>query len=314
MISVRPLDRIRLPVLVSAIVLSVSVVATADESNRMTRLEVHAGQHADGAPTERWLDAAARFNDPAELRRLAATRRPFNADEILWHELILSRLHDWQRMTPELQRPFGAIRPPASVGILIGNLGASDAFIADPLTIAFDLSRLQEVYGAANLPVNAGRIDRFFAHEYTHVLHKIWRQKRQLTLNSPLERALWACLTEGVGNLRSLSDRWRKPDGSLSEHAESVLRRLTPIFVSRLSAIAVADADEADALMQGLSMGPFEEKWGALPVALWLAAETADDDEALSTWIERGPWGVMELAKRHVPEKLAAQLPVAPER
>jgi hypothetical protein len=49
--------------------------------------------------------------------------------------------------------------------------------------------------------MNADRIDRFFAHEYTHVLRKIRPEDRRLKLESPLERALWRCLTKGLGDL-----------------------------------------------------------------------------------------------------------------
>ncbi len=290
-----------------------SGIADETEPAAPTLLELHIGQHVDGTPTERWLDAARRFNDDESIQDLKSVRRPFTADEAGWLDLIVSRLHEWQEMTPDLQRPFTELQPPALVDVLVGNVAASDAFAPDRTTIAFDLGRLQKVYGAADLTVNTDRIDRFFAHEYTHVLHKVWREERGLVLKSPLERALWVCLKEGVGNLRSLSTRWRDSDGSLSQHAEQVLDRLAPVFVSRLHAIESATADEAAELMQGLSMGPFEQKWGALPVALWLAAETADDEAALSIWIERGPWGVIELAQRHLSKELAAQLPAPPE-
>lgn len=294
---------------VIALLLPTPTIAGDTESDRITLLALHVGQHADGAATDQWLNAARKFNDDDQIQILKSVRRPFTAEEAGWQELIASRLDKWQQMTPGLLQPFGEIRPPALVGVLIGNVGASDAFIADPTVIAFDLSQLLKAYKAASLPVNADRIDRIFAHEYTHVLHKIWRRERGLELESPLEVALWACLTEGVGNLRSLSARWRNSDGSLSEHSEMVLDRLTPVFVSRLKAIESATADEAEELMQGLSMAPFEEKWGALPVALWLAAETASDENELSIWIERGPWGVIELANRHLPQHLAVQLP-----
>ena len=131
-------------------------------------------------------------------------------------------------------------------------------------------------------------------------------QPRQET---PLERALWACLAEGLGNYRSLSPRWFEAGGGLSEHARDVLGRLEPIFVERLAALASATDANSDGLMQGLSMGPFEEKWGALPVALWLASETAEDPGALAAWIERGSRGVLVLARRHLPADLAARLP-----
>lgn len=195
--------------------------------------------------------------------------------------------------------------------ILLGNQGGNDAFVAGDDVIGFDLSRLLALYGVASAPGNSDRIDRFFAHEYTHIAHKAWRRNAGLLLTTPLEQALWACLTEGLGNYRSLSSRWRDDQRRLTPHAVETLERLQPEFTVRIAALAHATGSEADALMEGLSMGPFEQKWGALTVALWLAREAQDGDAALRYWVERGLPGVLELARKHLPAEPAARLPSA---
>jgi hypothetical protein len=79
-----------------------------------------------------------------------------------------------------------------------GNLAGEDAFVNADTTSCFDLSKLHSNYGSASTTANNDRIDRFFAHEFTHLLHKAWRKKHGLELKSPFEYALWECLTEGL--------------------------------------------------------------------------------------------------------------------
>jgi hypothetical protein len=297
--------------MVAAAVL-VSAAVQAAEVARTARLAMQVAQETDGTPTPRWLAAAGLFNDATTVAALAAEPAPFDAPEAAWRDLVVSRIEAWTAAMPGLERPFDDTEPPALLYVLVGNVGAMDAFVVDDTTIAFDVGALQRIYGDASTPENGARIDRFFAHEYTHVVHRAWRAQRDLDLDTPLERALWVCLTEGLGNYRSLSDRWFADDTQLSEHARIVLARLQPILVDRLGRLATASDEEAVELTRGLSMGPFEEKWGALPVALWLAVEVAADPDALAHWIERGPWGVLDLARRHLPSDLAATLPEWP--
>jgi hypothetical protein len=277
-----------------------------------TKLVIRSGQDANGKPTDEWLRAITALHDDQSLRQISQTSRPLSDAETLWASLIEQRVPIWPEQIDHLLIPFRGISPPEEVTILLGNIGGNDAFIAENRNIAFDLSRMQTVYGSANNSANIDRVDRFFAHEFTHLLHKEWRRTFQPTIETPLEQALWGCLTEGLGNYRSLSARWRNDQGNLSEHAKTVLFRLQPILVKRLSSLENADPDKAETLMEGLSMGPFEEKWGALPVALWLSQEAKDDDQALQRWVEAGPWGVVELAAIYLPDDLAKQLPLRP--
>jgi len=84
---------------------------------------------------------------------------------------------------------------------------------------------------------------------------------------------------------------------------------LQPIFVERLAALEHATEAEAAKLMEGLSSGPFEKKWGALTTALWLAQEARGDDRHLRKWVEAGPFGVVELAQKYLPAQLKTQAP-----
>jgi hypothetical protein len=274
-----------------------------------TELIVRLGQHSDGRPTEEWMRAIAGYNNEQSLHKISRTSTPITEEQSLWAELIEQRAVLWPDHIEKLRIPFPGISPPEVVAIVLGNVGGSDAFIAENRNIAFDLSRMQSLYGSANSPSNTDRADRFFAHEFTHLLHKEWRRVNKPKIETPLEQALWGCLAEGLGNYRSLSARWADARGDLSPHAKEVLARLQPILVERLSALEHASVNEADVLMNGLSMGPFEEKWGALPVALWLALEARDDESVLQKWVDAGPWGVLDLAAKYLPADLADRLP-----
>jgi len=265
---------------------------------------VKPGMSEEGTVTSEWIGAIRQRHDEKALSAILASKKRLSKEEAQWAGLIKRKVSTWLTMIDSLQIPFQAITPPDTVAILLGNLGGEDAFVYSDVTICFDLNKLHSQYGSASTTDNSGRIDRFFAHEFTHLLHKAWRKKHGLELESPFEYALWECLTEGLGNYRSLSDKWILTGGKLTPHAQEVLLRLQPIFVKRLSTLEHATAEEAAPLLEGLSIGPFDQKWGALTIALWFAQEAKGDDHNLRPWVEAGPAGVLRLAQKYLPEDL----------
>ncbi len=211
-----------------------------------------------------------------------------------WTELIQSRMADWKTQAAPLTVSFAPIEPP-EFQIVLRTGGNRDAFTLDERTIAFDVSKLHALYGDATLPENRDRIDRFFRHEYVHLLQKAWLKKHPYPADTPLRAALLAIWTEGLGNYYSLSPRWHGE----SKVARDTLARLGPRFVARLAALACASDEK---LIADLSEGPFEEKWGALPAALWLRSES------IEAFVNAGPDGVWELAGKHLPADLRAAL------
>ena len=115
----------------------------------------------------------------------------------------------------------------------------------------------------------------------------------------------WA---EGLGNYYSLSARWRPTGQSPAPLTTKALEELQPRFVARMTALACADSVTAVPLLADLSSGPFDQKWGALPVALWLLADVETDSNALHAFATAGPIGVWTLAQRHLPGNLADSL------
>ncbi len=137
-----------------------------------------------------------------------------------------------------------------------------------------------------------------------------WRIEHRVPRDTPLERALWTCFHEGLGNYRSLSEKWRTPEGALTDHARAALARLEPIFVEKMAALTLAsNAAQEEQLLAGIDRGRFDQKWGAVTVALWLADEARGDDRNLKAWVNAGPAGVLTLARRHLSPDRAPKLP-----
>jgi hypothetical protein len=65
--------------------------------------------------------------------------------------------------------------------------------------------------------------------------------------------------------------------------------------------------DVAKDLLRNISQGPFAEKWGALPMALWLAADTGFQPERIARWVDAGPPGMLRLAAAYADPPYAAE-------
>ena len=271
-------------------------------------LHVVPGVSHAGYATDLWLAMLRNRLSQAAYDTIASLRKPLTPEEQAWAELIRSRSILWEREIPGLAQLFRPIRPPGDVSIVVGNRGAEDAFTHDPGTIGFDLAALQANYGDARLAVNTDRVDRFFRHEFVHLLQKAWLPVNPWRMDSPLRTALAEIWAEGLGNYYSLSARWRTRDGARSAAADSALAALEPRFVARLAALSCTTPAAAAVLTQDLSWGNFERKWGALTAALWLEGEQKAPAEALRSYVMAGPGGVWDLADRHLPGALRAVL------
>jgi hypothetical protein len=281
-----------------------AVPATAQEP----ALRVVSGVTPEGRATGQWLVMVRKRLPDARYDSVASIRKPLTPEERAWDALIRSRAGAWEREIAAVAEAYRPVAPPAGVLIVLGNRGAEDAFTHDPTTIGFDLAALQVNYGDAGLPENADRMDRFFRHEYTHLMQKAWWVMYPSAMDTPLRHALADIWAEGLGNFRSLSGRWKSVGGRRSEASAARLAELEPRFVARLAALACATPEHAAALTADLSWGRFDRKWGAFTAALWLEEEPGDPDEALRNLVVAGPDGVWDLAERHLPEALRSVL------
>lgn len=289
------------PRMTSTLLLLVALSAAASPAPRV-RIEL--GLDSAGVASDRWLAMIRRRIGDARYDSIAVIRRPLSEHDRGWLELIRSRRDAWEREIPALARLFAPVPPPAEAVVVLGNRGGEDAFTHDPGTIGFDLAALQRVYGDAAGEENRARMDRLFRHEYVHLLQKAWLAAHPYPMDTPLRGAIAEIWAEGLGVYFSMSERWRGRDGRPSAAAVRAREALEPVFAARLAALACAAPEEAESLTAGLSFAPFEQKWGALPAALWLDLEMARSAGALRELVVAGPEGVWGLADRGLPDSL----------
>lgn len=282
--------------------------AATREFHARPSLSIVSGVTATGEASPQWLAMVRKRLPDAEYDSVSRIRKPLDPAERAWAELIRSRAADWEREIARVEAPFRPLRAPERVLVVLGNRGASDAFTHDPTTIGFDLAALGQQYGSAAEPENRARIDRFFRHEYTHLMQKQWWRAHPWDMSTPLRLALAEMWAEGLGNYYSLSDGWRSTGGAMSAKTRNALATLEPRVVARLAALACTTPARARALTADLSWGRFDRKWGAVAPALWLETDPAGGDSAFRALVTAGPEGVWTLAERHLSPELAAVL------
>jgi len=233
------------------------------------------------------------------LDSLSQVKRSLTKEENEWYELIGSRTKQWIQLKDSLKVPFGNIYINDTTYVFLGYQGSDDGFTYQYQTVCFDLSALQNAYGSAKDSINTNRMDRLFAHEYTHLLSKEWARQKELKLTNYKDSILWECIYEGMGMYRSMSTKWFPIGDSLSDVSLRTFESLYPIFSEHLTTIHTSkELSEVDKirLHKNLSRGSMKQKWGALPVGVWLALEANGDDKNLIQWINKGPDAVIPLA------------------
>lgn len=284
------------------------VFVPAVDAQEAGRIRVITDVTVEGLAGRRWLAMLRQRLPDSSYQALAHLARPLGDRERRWEALIRARSESWEHEIAGLAETYAPVHAPDLALVVLGNRGGEDAFVHDGTTIGFDLAALNASYGDPDEPENLARIDRFFRHEYVHLLQKAWLARLPAPGARPLDLAIMDMWSEGLGNYYSLSPRWRAPDGSLTSHAKAALERLEPRLVVRLAALACTSPAGGVRLASDLSTGPFAEKWGALPTALWLAAEEAESEGALRRLVLAGPDGVWALAERRLAPALRAVL------
>lgn len=250
-----------------------------------------------------WKNVLTSRESKEYIDSLGRLQRALTAEEQLWEHLIASKTKTWNRFKDSLEVPFVDIEISDTIYVLPGYRGRDDGFTYGYQTICLDLTALNKEYGRADLLENNNRIDRIFAHEYTHLLHKLWAKKMELKLQIFRDSILWECLYEGIGMYRSLNPKWIPVHGVLPDITKEALDNLYPLFVERLITIqnnSALTAEEKKQLNKNLSRGAVNQKWGAFPVAIWLSLESNGDDKKLRGWINKGPATVIQLAKKYL--------------
>ena len=269
-------------------------------------IEIRYAVNERGEATGEWVDNKLALNEKNKNHAKKLTPAELN-----WAKLIQSRTQVWESQLEHIAVPFQTINRPKKITLVLGNEGGRDAFTLTsmfPNKIYFNLSVLSNSYKNANTEKNRNRIDRIFAHEYTHLLQHRWSEKNPFPLTNHFNLALNEAYKEGFGHFRSISKKWKDENGLITEHGEKALSRLEAVFVERMSLLITASNVEAQEYLKGLSTGPFHKKWGALTVALWLTKEANGQDKNLVQWVNWGPEGVLMLADKYLPINLKNKL------
>lgn len=260
-----------------------------------------------------WKNALATRQSQQYLDSLSGVIRELTKEESDWYQLITSRTQRWAQLRDSLKVPFGNLYIHDTTHIFLGYQGSDDGFTYGYQTICFDLTALHGEYGSATDSINTDRIDRLFAHEYTHLLSKEWARQNGLKLDNFRDSILWECMYEGLGMYRSMSAKWFPEKDSLSPAAIEAFENLYPTFSERMSIIlSIPELSENHKarLHKNLSRGSMTQKWGALPVAVWIALEAKGNDKNLEKWINKGPDAVVPLALKYLPPEYSAHLKI----
>jgi hypothetical protein len=257
----------------------------------------------DGSYSAEWKKAVEARMPKSRLDSLSSIKRELTRDEQAWQDLIKSKMDQWNHMRDSLSIPFGKTETPADIFVMVGFLWVDDGFTFGLNTVCLDLTAMFQNYGSASLPENSRRIDRIFAHEFTHLIHKNWVSQNNVVIKTFRDSILWECLYEGIGMYRSLNARWLPKNGMLPQETQKALQELQPIFKEKLKAInsrSDFSRKEKEKINANLSRGPVPKKWGAFPVAIWLYLEARGNDENLQQWINAGHEGITLLAKKYL--------------
>jgi hypothetical protein len=185
--------------------------------------------------------------------------------------------------------------------VLLGTQAGDDAFTFGPDTIVLDLSAFERAYGSS-----AGQdalVRRILAHEYTHLLIHPYLDRLGWTeawaAGDPYLEAVRILFNEGIANLSSIQDpKWVTRDKP-TEFATEALAKLEPVLLQRLQVLErPRSAAAAAQAMRNISQGALTDKWGAIPIAIWLQEETRGSPGKLRRWVDRGPEQILALAVR----------------
>ncbi len=282
---------------------------------RQPRFSLELCVDGDGRASPLWTEGIAVAIGRERAEVFAKDRIPLSPTAAAWLEVLREAMPDFEQRAEDLARPFGLV--PMDVVVAAGNRASSDAFAWVDSHIGINLEAFGEAYGE---PDDGGvdRMTRILSHEYVHLLsYALYPDHRELR-DTPLNRALWTMFFEGIGDYFSLSNRWQpEADGSYSPVTAETLQRLEPVLVDRLEALAEADSASAESeLRAGISMGKFDEKWGSLPVALWLHSEAArrGEQELLASTIRLNREAVLPLALRWISSEYQGRVRALLER
>ena len=258
----------------------------------------------DGTATALWTEGIAVAIGDEAAREFARENLPLTTAANAWLKVLNEALPLIEGRAGQLGQLFDV--PLVNAVIVAGNRGSSDGFGWVPDKIGINLQAFADTYGS---PAEGAtdRMVRIAAHEYLHLVTYAFYEDHLERRKTPIDRALWTMFFEGIGDYVSVSRRWWPDEqGNYSAVSAETLKALEPVLVERLELLLGAEASQEKELRSGIAMGKFDEKWGSLPVALWLHSEAKQCGESatLRTVMRLERRAVLLLAVRHVSPEL----------
>ena len=285
-----------------AMLMTFCAIAHGDTKTPSISLEVSVRD--DGTATPLWTEGIAVAIGEEAANDFARQNLPLTTEAKAWLAVLSEGLPLIEDRSHHVGHLFDV--PPLDAVIVVGNRGSSDGFGWVPDKIGINVQAFVDTYG----PPAEGATDRMVriaAHEYLHLVTYAFYEDHIERRQTPIDRALWTMFFEGIGDYVSVSKRWWPDEyGNYSAVSADTLNSLEPIFVERLELLLGAEDAQERELRRGLAMGKFDEKWGSLPVALWLHSEVKQCGEAatLRTVMRMERSAVLPLALRHISPEL----------
>ncbi len=267
------------------------------------RLTVTVAIDRQGRGTPQWIELIRGRIDANELAGVQMSPRALSDDDNHWIATIKATVPTWFKDTGAIDAPFRQTPPPPALAVIIGALGGDDAFWTQPDIIAFDLSALNNGYGYDDPASRPALVNRLLSREYTRLRLNAYLDSAgwppEWAAKDPFLAALRTLYVQGLATLRGIEGdrRWLNEDGTPTAEAKKALAELQPVMIERLKGLLANRSPQAsNAWLHEMSQGPLDRRWGALPIALWLAGDTGYDAGRIAAWIEGKPDGILQLA------------------
>lgn len=294
--------------MVTRVLALIGFAALVASAHAETVVSIELGIAKDGKPTAFWMEAIRNRVSPDAFSLIIDRKRPLDPQEKAWADLVRKTVPAFKETLANLNAPFALATHPEKVILVLGNQGGEDGFTCSLQHICLDLSRWTQAYGPPSEASGSERILRILSHEYTHLLTKAHLGITPYGPTNTFESALLDLYVEGLGHYYSLNSKWITPTGELTDFAKKRLSTAEIELTQRLVALRSANEHQYRDLTAGMNTGTFEDKWGAVPVALWLSRDTGRNPIKLRSWVDKGPAGIWELVQANLSSPLRTQL------
>jgi hypothetical protein len=283
-------------------------IARGKTNETLPEIALEPGVRDDGTATRLWTEGIAVAVGMHRALELSRRQQPLSPGAEAWLRVLEEAMPMIAERAGQLARMVNVA--PLDATVVVGNRGSSDGFGWVPNFVGINADAFVETYGPPAGDAT-DRMVRIVAHEYLHLLTYAYYGNHSDLRQTPIDRALWTIFFEGIGDYVSVSARWLPDElGDFSSVASDSLERLEPVFVERLEMLASADSSREPELRVNIAMGKFDEKWGSLPLALWLHSESrrCGEEATLRAIFRLERDGVLELASRYAAPELRVRI------